>query len=605
MPAPSSTGVAILHQPNSYVNFDQAAGRRYDNSVVLAAINWKADQITEARLRVEQQQGEKWVDAGRGGVFGDVLSIFDEPNPWYGGSTLLRGLLLSWDVSGNAYAIKLDTNGGKPGGLLWYPPSNIRPASDSKGELVTHYEVRSVQSGAWRRMERSQVVHMRYGLDPENSRVGLSRLAAALREIATENEVASWLYSVLRNKAVPGMLVSPKTIEGRATPEQLKSTVSYLREFVRDRRGEPGMLPVPVDVMTPSWSPQELDLAAIRSMPITSICAALGVHPMVLNYESDAATFSNMAEAIDSAGKRTILPMLREWAAAWSAQILPDFGLSRGFRIAWDLSGVSWLQDEADGLHARVREDFRAGIIDRWRAKEMIGERPDPGDKGLTYFAMSAPVLPVVPKAWTKSPPKDSIAPDHQTKHDRLIAAFERNAAGHVADWAAGTIDGSGFEDAMLATISKYHANAYALGLDLAGAEGDGIAHGARMADLEAVYVRGFRDRLESGQRYFDDAGEIDLGSGLLANDLRLYASKAGGSANAGFVDGSDDSAEFDWLLGGAEEHCEDCPYIAEGSPYTKGTLYTKPRQGDTPCLSNCTCRLVRSDGVTGFEAPS
>lgn len=47
------------------------------------------------------------------------------------------------------------------------------------------------------------------------------------------------------------------------------------------------------------------------------------------------------------------------------------------------------------------------------------------------------------------------------------------------------------------------------------------------------------------------------------------------------------------WNLWPPAEHCEDCPELAKGSPYTKDTLPTHPAQGDTKCLRNCKCFLT------------
>jgi hypothetical protein len=58
----------------------------------------------------------------------------------------------------------------------------------------------------------------------------------------------------------------------------------------------------------------------------------------------------------------------------------------------------------------------------------------------------------------------------------------------------------------------------------------------------------------------------------------------------------------FDWVMGGAEQHCERCPELARNSPYAWDMLPTVPKSNGTPCLYNCRCYLKRSDGVTGFR---
>lgn len=46
------------------------------------------------------------------------------------------------------------------------------------------------------------------------------------------------------------------------------------------------------------------------------------------------------------------------------------------------------------------------------------------------------------------------------------------------------------------------------------------------------------------------------------------------------------------WILGDTDKHCETCISIAAKSPYSKRTLPTVPKAGDTMCLSHCKCHL-------------
>jgi len=73
-----------------------------------------------------------------------------------------------------------------------------------------------------------------------------------------------------------------------------------------------------------------------------------------------------------------------------------------------------------------------------------------------------------------------------------------------------------------------------------------------------------------------------------------------------GYTAGLPDTTELAWIMGDAE-HCEDCENMAANSPYTKASLPTVPRAGDTRCLSNCKCRileLVNEDILTNKMLP-
>ena len=165
------------------------------------------------------------------------------------------------------------------------------------------------------------------------------------------------------------------------------------------------------------------------------------------------------------------------------------------------------------------------------------------------------------------------------------------------------------WHDDMLSLIRTGHLDSYSLGvLRSAGVHVD-PARAAEIADqardLESYYLLRFRNAILDGDpRYIDEDGLIR--SKPIAQRSRLYLGSMRGTAGTGWVDGTSDTDQFDWRLGGTEEHCEDCPFISDGSPYDKLTLFTTPGAGRTPCLGNCLCHLVRvSDGQASFKPVS
>lgn len=120
---------------------------------------------------------------------------------------------------------------------------------------------------------------------------------------------------------------------------------------------------------------------------------------------------------------------------------------------------------------------------------------------------------------------------------------------------------------------------------------------GRTIADNESPFIQGFYNDISDGN-FTDDYG--DFKADALYYRMRLYLGKMRGTAGYGFVDGSSSTEVFDWVVGGVEDHCADCPILASGGPYTHDTLYTTPGMCDTPCLGNCKCHLRRhSDGLT------
>ena len=396
-----SSRIQMLHQPGSAYDYVAEAGRIYDNGVVLPAINLKANAVSECDLIIEKrEQSGVWVRASEQGQVKAALDAIETPNPYYDGSLLFRGAQLSWDCRGQWFLLKRRDRLGRCIGFYWCPHFQIRPLADTDNmegtKLVTRYEYQPM-NGPIQYLAVSDVVQIRMGIDPYDWASGLSPLASTLRDICADNEASNWLASILRNRAMPGVIISPK---GQNVPlptdDQKQAFKELWQSFTHDKRGEALMAPIAFDVFTPEFSPQQMELGKLREIPTGRILAALGLDPMALGLPSENKTYANYSEAMDAAGKMTILPAIRSWAKQMGQSILPDFQLDpRDYRFSWDVSRVSWLIDETDQLHKRVRDDFRAGVISRARAKELIGEKPLPEDEEVYATAKVAAEPPI------------------------------------------------------------------------------------------------------------------------------------------------------------------------------------------------------------------
>lgn len=186
---------------------------------------------------------------------------------------------------------------------------------------------------------------------------------------------------------------------------------------------------------------------------------------------------------------------------------------------------------------------------------------------------------------------------------DTLYAAV-RGARGDLSalagKYAGGDLTPDEFGDRVAALLEDAHAYSVMLGRHLAGddapAEADDRKFGELVVDGEAEYLARFVKDLDGG-RYRDEEGNED--EGAIGRRASLYASRMVGTGNEAFALTSDEGG-WEWRLGGAELHCGECPDLAAGSPYETPPAY--PGANSTPCLSNCLCSLVRSDGVEGFR---
>lgn len=621
---------------NSRLDWARLAGGVYDNSVVLPAISWKWRAASATDLIIEQETPDGWrrVSDTRATA---MLQVFRKPNEYYDWRAILFGLQLSWDTRGNAYLFKIRSATDKVVGFYWLPPDRVEVYSDWDNadgtKLITHYVYKPYGGHDVKILPRD-MVHFRHGIDPKDERLGLSPVYSSLRDVVTENEAATWMANVITNMGMPSAIVMPKTM-GDDEPDagQLQLFADKMQEFTVDMRGKLLPFPIPVEFVSPSWKPSDLELVKQRADITGRICAALGVDAMVLGLPSENKTYSNLAEATDAAGKQTILPQLDAWAETLTNSVLHEDVRNRGFRLRFSTERVFWLADETDAIHTRNREDFKAGAIDLYRVKELNGEKPEPRDKGVTYFDLQARAREIALKpvqgkishdarrmVWDNEDRKtacgcgaeqkdegnrtEKVNP-YQGRHDREIRKYHRNLLDLAREYGEGKVQELQFRDKYSAEIEKLHTRLFEIGQMATKGEIDkdaALRHGQIMRDLEQPFIQGLAKRITDGV-YNDEDGEFDPTSGLLDAHTKLYASKGSSSATAAFVDNSGDEEEFTWRLGVGEEHCDDCPYVADGSPYTKSTLYLSPRDGSTQCLSNCKCYLVRSsDGLVGFK---
>lgn len=170
---------------------------------------------------------------------------------------------------------------------------------------------------------------------------------------------------------------------------------------------------------------------------------------------------------------------------------------------------------------------------------------------------------------------------------------------------AAGSLDVEKWRRSFSKIIQDGHTGAHAFGRARGGVTGhvgelDRLV-GREMLDTESEWLDEFAADLEDGEKYGEPGTEEFLAKRVRWR-MRLYAGKMRGTANRAFVEAAADEDIFTWVLGATEKHCSDCPVFA-GRTYTKFTIPTYPGAGDTPCLGNCLCYLVRKRGNRpGFQ---
>lgn len=348
------------------------------NNIVTACVSYKVRVFTDASPILEEwlPDREEWAPRHRD----PVLDLLERPNRFYSWSVLARATLFDLDVGngggGDAYWFIVRNSLGTPIQLWWLPAHLVEPKGDERDPTVfiDHYEYTA--DGTKHKLRPQDVIHFRYGIDPDNPRRGLGPLKTLFREVFSDDEAANMTASLLRNVGVPGVVITPEgnASIGRDQAEEIRRT--YMEKFGGDKTGEPMVLGGAAKVTQFGFSPQQMELRSLRGIPEERIAANLGVSAAVVGLGTGLAQTkvgATLREYREHDVETTIVPLWREIASELTHQLLGDFRDIRRWRFTFDLSKVRVLQEDERARAERIGRLTTDGIIRVSEARRALG----------------------------------------------------------------------------------------------------------------------------------------------------------------------------------------------------------------------------------------
>jgi HK97 family phage portal protein len=365
--------------PGTGYDYETEAGDLWNNSVVALGLKWLSDRFTKPPIRVSRiNRSGEYVPLPRH----DLVDLWNRPNKHYTRRVSETAVGLSLTVDGNGYLQKIRDKSGKLRELWWQPHFQISPTWPEDGsEFVSGYEL-SID-GELYRLERQDVIHFRAGIDPRNVRLGLAPLKACLREVCTVNEESGFTASLLRNSAVPGLVIVPDDPMLAVNEDDARRIKAATKAaYQRDGQGSTAVLGGKYKVVPVGFSPEQLRLDRLPASAVARVASATGVEAMSLGLPDPNKTFSNK-EAADASSWSAIQAIQHVIADTLRWDLLPEFGTDPYTHLVeFDYTEIRELQESLDSLHARTREDFKYGLMQLNEARDVIGLEPDPdGDR--------------------------------------------------------------------------------------------------------------------------------------------------------------------------------------------------------------------------------
>jgi HK97 family phage portal protein len=263
-------------------------------------------------------------------------------------------------TDGNAYWRKIRSGNDTTGNVvqLWpVSPALVEPKT-RKGEFISYYRVQTGPN-EWEDVPTENMVHFRLGIDDKDMRRGLSPLKRLIRQISTDDEADKFTDALLKNFAIPGLVVIPAagTLITEDTADLISTKLS--RKFSSDNRGKIAVMSRESKIEQFGFSPEQLDMAILHRIPEERIAAVIGVPPIIagLGAGLDRATYANFREAREMFTETKLVPMWRVDAARINASLLPDFvnpTARTEIFTEFDITNVRALQEDEDRKYARL-----------------------------------------------------------------------------------------------------------------------------------------------------------------------------------------------------------------------------------------------------------
>jgi HK97 family phage portal protein len=439
--------------PGSSFNWRNQAGDLMLNSIVAIGMDWYirnwSQGVPVVRRPMPDGQVETVADH-------PILQLLAQPTPNVPPSLVWSWILPDYQLLGNAYFRKVRVS-GRVVGLQYLAADMVRPVGNKVNPLIKYqYTV----DGTSYDIALEDMIHIRYGRDPQDSRFGRSPVTSVLREIATDNVAASAAFGMVRNGGMPSIMVGPDYkggVEDLSEDDARQTKRKLQQDFTGDNAGSVLVMTGPFKVEQVSHKPSEMAFDEIRRKPEERVCAALGLNPLVLQLGSglERATYSNLEQATRSAWTDGMIPLMRQMSEALTIALLPDYEETQpGDYLEFDVANVPSLQADLNEDAERAERLYKSGIIDLATAKRVAGVTPSDDDLGYYHptavpvqkdaqeVFVSAPVQPVA-KAFaqeeTTSEPGLKFFPSKEMKEEAQRAIEWRDAGrdgGTAVAWA-------------------------------------------------------------------------------------------------------------------------------------------------------------------------
>lgn len=389
----------MSRRKRSVFKADDTLGAYAAHELVYACINKIADVMNDAEIIVERKNGKgEWEK-----VEGHPLpALFKRPNPYETGRDFRRLMVQSEQSTGIFYSQLVRSGAGLVVEAYALNPNRVMPKLNADRTDVAYYEYSQTDGKITRIKPEDMLIRRR--VDLINRFFGLSPLSVALKSINSDLGMSDYVDAFFESDGTPsGILKILNTTVAEPKREALQR--SWMKKYGRNGSNQKGVavLDQNADFQKIGSNLDELASDELSGRFESRICSVFGVPPILvgayvglLHVTANATAKASLRDFWDNKISPELAAM-REWLT-WF--VLPEFeGIdaikAEKLRVAYDIKHVAFLQEDANEIHSRARENLKAGGWTLNEFREATGMPPDPkGD----YYLQPAALGPISPE---------------------------------------------------------------------------------------------------------------------------------------------------------------------------------------------------------------
>lgn len=394
------------------VSFDKLVSEGYRiNSAVSACVTTLAFSFPEPPLLGGNDVDGRFVPDYQH----KITELIRQPNPDMGEVELMAFAVTYASIGGNCYLWKQRRQNGTVMALWPFSDAQITPIpGETTAEgFVKHYEY-DAGDGQKIMLPKNDVIQWKWMPDPLNPGRGVGAIELTAREVDRDNEASLYIYSLLKNNAVPPIVITLAEEDDYDEVKADRLRAQWNQKYGRgEGRGGPAFLEYGMKAEKLGFNLNELAAETLNAVPESRIAANFRVPPVVagLSVGLKRSDYGDQA-ARRSFTELTLAALWRALASELYNGLKDEFTLKPNFTLQFDIRKVRALQEEESKLWERVTLAYNRSLITRKAGKQQLGMETDDSDD--VYFVSLATELVPAGENVRRAPAGDEPPDDDQ-----------------------------------------------------------------------------------------------------------------------------------------------------------------------------------------------